>query len=262
MSARSSRAWTPRVAFGVGALFAVAFFFGGLRSTSLGLEYHLFGLIDGLAALLILYVLLNTGALSWPRDFWGGVLLVYAAAATAQLVALLLPPPGLVQWLVIGGLLYFAWGASYSAHRTRVMLGLGLVAVALAVLKYSVLPFVWARAQMPATPIVDLRALAESIKGFFAVYVPSRPISQFFAFTAILAWVLAVWLQWPPEREDNWFRKLTRGDRDRLLFWLLGEDTLRGRDLEQVKGRLLEVKRVGNTAHETPESDDETSSQG
>ena len=99
MSARSSRTWSPAVAFGVGSLYAIAFFFGGLRAGVSGLEYHLFGLVDGLAALLILYVLLNTAALSWPRDVWGGVLLIYAAASTAQLVSLLLPPPGLVQYL-------------------------------------------------------------------------------------------------------------------------------------------------------------------
>jgi hypothetical protein len=79
------------------------------------------------------------------------------------------------------------------------MLTLGLVAVALAALKYSVLPFIWARTRLPATPILDLRAMAEGIKGLFAVYVLSRPISQVFAFGAILAWVFAVWLQWPPE---------------------------------------------------------------
>ena len=89
MSARSSRTWSPAVAFGVGSLYAVAFFFGGLRAGVSGLEYHLFGLVDGLAALLILYVLLNTAALSGPRDVWGGVLLVYAVASTAQLVSLL-----------------------------------------------------------------------------------------------------------------------------------------------------------------------------
>jgi len=247
VSARSSRVWAPASAAGVCSLFILAFFFGGLRASAVGLEYRLFGLVDGLAALLIVYVLLNTAALSWPRDWWGALVTVYAAAATAQLVSLLLPPPGMVQWLVLGGLLYFAWGASYAAHRTRVVLALGLVALALAVLKYSVLPFIWARTQFPATPILDLQAMAEGIKSFFAVYVPSRPISQLFAFMAILAWVLAVWLQWPPESEDDWLRRLPRGDRDRLLFWLLTEAESRGREIsaEEVRGRLEHPKRDG-----------------
>ena len=205
------------------ALFLLAFFLGGLRVGSTRLEYHFFGLVDGLAALLVLYIMLNTAALSWPRDWWGGVVLVYAAAATAQLVSLLLPPPGIVEWLVLIVLLYFAWNASYSAHRTRVMLALGTVALALAALKYSVLPFIWAHTNLPQTPVLDLQALAEGVKGLLVSYVPSRPITQVFAFTALLAWVLAVWLQWPPETEDAWVWRLPRGDRDRLLMWLLSQ---------------------------------------
>ncbi len=216
---------------GVCALFLLAFFFGGLRVGVTRLEYHIFDLVDGLAALLILYVLLNTAALSWPRDRWGAIVLVYAAAATAQLVSLLLPPPGVVEWLVLVVLLYFAWNASYSAHRTRVMLALGTVALALAALKYSVLPFIWARTNLPRTPILDLQALAEGVKGLLASYVPSRPITQVFAFIALTAWVLAVWLQWPPETEDDWLWRLPRGDRDRLLMWLLSQRQGVGREI-------------------------------
>ena len=119
MSARSSRAWSPGTAFGVGALFLLSFFFAGLRVTASGVDYQLFGVVDGLSALLILYVLLGTGALSWPRDAWGAIVLVFGAGATAQLVSLLLPPPGVLEWVVVGLLLYAAWNASYAVHRTR-----------------------------------------------------------------------------------------------------------------------------------------------
>lgn len=212
-------------------LFLVAFSLGGLRLGITRLEYHVFGLVDGLAALLILYVMLNTAALSWPREIWGAVVLAYAAAATAQLVSLLLPEPGVVEWLVLIVLLYFAWNASYSAHRTRVMLALGTVSLALAALKYSVLPFIWAQANLPQTPILDLRGLAEGVKGLLSVDVPTRPITQVFAFAALLAWVLAIWLQWPPEAEDDWLWRLPRGERDRLLMWLLIERQGSGREI-------------------------------
>jgi hypothetical protein len=239
MSARSSRDWTPGAAFGVGGLFILAFFFAGLRVTASGVEYKLFGVVDGLSALLLLYVLLGTGALSWPRDAWGAVVLVYGAAATAQLVSLLLPPPGVLEWVVVGLLLYAAWNATYAVHRTRVMLTLGLVALALAALKYSVLPFVWVRTELPHTPIIDIRALGEGLKGLVAAYVPSRPVTQALAFVAILAWVLAVWLQWPPAGEDDWLRRLPRHERDRLLFMLLKEGP-GGRAIsgEEVRGLL------------------------
>lgn len=240
MNAAATRSWTPTAACGVASLFLASFFFAGLWVGPLGVDYRLFGLVEGIAALLILYVFLGTHILSWPKGFWGALVLIYSAAATAQLVALLLPPPGALQWLVLGILLYFAWNAGFGAHRTRVLLALGLVALALAALKFSVLPFIWSRAELPATPLVDLRALGEGIKGLVVVYVPSRPVSQLFAFTAILAWVLGLWLQWPPERHDDWIRQLSRGDRDRLLFWLLSERSAEGRQIgpEDVRGYL------------------------
>jgi hypothetical protein len=238
MSARSSRDWTPAAAAGVSSLFVLTFFFAGLRVTATGAEYQLFGVVDGISALLILYVLLGTAALSWPRDVWGAVVLVYAAAATAQAVSLLLPPPGVLEWVVLGLLLYAAWNASYAVHRTRVMLALGLVALALAALKYSVLPFVWVRTELPHTPIIDLRPLGEGLKGLVAAYVPSRPVTQAVAFLAILCWVLAVWLQWPPAGEDDWLRRLPRHERDRLLFSLLGQGR-EGRALSREEARAL-----------------------
>lgn len=240
MSQHVSRRWTPAAASGVAALLVISFFFAGLWVGSAGVDYRVFGLVDGIAALLILYVFLNTRILSWPQGPWGALVLVYTGAATAQLVALLLPPPGVLQWVVLGVLLYFAWSAGFGAHRSRILLALGLVALALAALKYSVLPFVWSRAELPETPLVDLRALGEGIKGLVVVYVPSRPIAQLYAFTAILAWVLAIWLQWPPEGHDDWLRQLSRGDRDRLLFWLLSERRQEGREVgvEDVRGYL------------------------
>ncbi len=236
----TSRGRTPAAAAGVSALFLVSFFFAGLWVGQLGVQYRIFGLVEGLAAMLILYVFINTRILSRPQDFWGGVVLAYAAGATAQLVMLLLPPPGALQWVVLGLLLYFAWSAGFGAHRTRILLALGLVGLALAALKYSVLPFIWSRTELPRTPVIDLRALEEGIKGLVVVYVPSRPVAQVFALIAILAWVLAIWLQWPPERHDDWLRQLSRGDRDRLLFWLLSERREEGREIgpESVRGYL------------------------
>ncbi|UCF19576.1 MAG: hypothetical protein JSU87_16925 [Gemmatimonadota bacterium] len=240
MSRRVSRVWSPGLAFGVGALFLLTFFCGGLWLSVAGLEYQVFGLVDGLTAILVLYVLVNTAVLSWPRGAWGAVVFVYAAIATAQLVSLLLPPPGVLEWIVLAVLLYLAWNASYGAHRSRIVLTLGLVALALGVLKYSVLPFVWTRTQLPHTPILDLRALGEGIKGLVALYVPTRPINQLFALGAIVAWVLAVWLQWPPEPEDDWLQRLSRGERDRLLRWLLSAGRERGRAIaeDEIRARL------------------------
>lgn len=237
VSASSVRLRRPAYAAGVSALFLLAFSLGGLWVGPLGVEYRLFGLVDGLAALLVVYVLLHTGALSWPRGGWELVVLMYATLATAQLAALLLPPPGVLEWIVLGILLYAALSVSYAVHRTKVMLTLGLVAVGLAVLKYSALPFVWQRVRLPSTPVVDLEALSEGLKGLAVEFVPGEPVSQLFALLAILAWVLAVWLQWPPDEDEDWLRRLSRGDRDRLLLWLLRDREGRGRPIDEEKAR-------------------------
>lgn len=241
MSRRASREWNLVSAPAVSFAFLLAFFFGGLWVGPLEVEYRVFGLVDALAALLILYVLLNTQVLSWPRDAFGGFVLLYAGIATAQLVGLLLPPPGVIEWFVLAVLIIFAWGASFGVHRTRIVLGLGLASVALAALRYSVLPFIWASTRLPETPVVNLRSLGESFKTLLVAYEPSRPITQFYALLAILAWAGAVWLQWPPPADDDWIRQLPRSERDRLLYWLLNQDTAargRGLEAEEVRGYL------------------------
>lgn len=230
---------TTRRGLLVTVLFLVAFFFGGIWVGPMGVEYRVFGLVDGLAALLIVYALVRVRALARPVGVWGALALAYALGATAQLVSLLLPPPGILEWLVLLIILYFAWNASAGGHRDRVVLGLGLSALALAALKYSLLPHLWIRTQLPETPIVDLRALGEGVKGLVVVYEPSLPVTQLFAFAAVLSWALALWAQWPEEDEEDWLRRLSRGDRDRLLFGLLHE-RLEGREIdeEEVRGYL------------------------
>lgn len=241
MSYRSSRDWSPASAAAVCLLFLAAFALGGLWVGPLEVRYELFGLVDGLAGLLILYVLVNTGVLSWPDTLWGGVVLVYAGLAAAQLVALLLPPPGVLQWIVLGVILFYAWNASYGVHRSRIVLSLGLAGVALAALKYSVLPLVWSATELPSTPLIDLRAIGEGFKSFFASYEVARPITQFFAFLSIVAWSLAVWFGWPPAPEDDWISLLPRAERDRLLYLMLTRDPESrpgALDSDAVRGRL------------------------
>lgn len=236
----SGRTLAPGSAVAVCSLFLSSFLLAGLWVGGSGVEYRLFSLVDGLAALIILYMLISARVLSWSAGVWGFILLAYAAAATAQLLALLLPPPGVLEWVVLGALLVFAWNVGYGIHRTRLLLGLGLVAVGLAALKYSVLPFIWSRTQLPETPLLNLRGLGDQLRGLFIAYTPPRPITQLFAFAAVLAWSLAVWLQWPAERRTDWLQRLSRADRDRLLFGLLAERSIAGRELgsEEVRAYL------------------------
>lgn len=240
MSARAGRPeWTPGRGLLVTVFFLAAFTLGGVWVGPMGVEYRVFGLVDGLAALLIVYALVRVNALARPVRVWGTLALAYALGAAAQLVALLLPPPGVLEWLVLLVILYFAWNAGPGGHRDRVVLGLGLGALALAALNYSLLPHLWMRTQLPETPIIDLRALGEGVKGLVVVYEPSRPVTQLFAFAAVLSWALGLWAQWPREDREDWLRRLSRADRDRLLFGLL-RDRLEARqvDEDEVRGYL------------------------
>lgn len=240
MSSPRSPDWTPGRGLGVAALFLLAFALAGVEIRDGTVDYSVFGLVDGLAGLTLTYVFLKTEVLSWPTGLWGAIVLVYAAAATAQLVGVLLPPPGVLEWTALIVLVVWARHAAYGPHRSRLMLNLGLVALVLAAFRYSFLPFVWSRTQLPRTPMLDLRAIGEGIKGLFVAYAPPAAATQAFVFGAIVLWAAAIWWQWPPEREGGWIRRLSRSERDRLLFWLLMKRGAEGReiDVSEVRGHL------------------------
>jgi hypothetical protein len=216
----------PWEGLGIASLFLLSFGLGGISLDTGGVEYEVFGLVDGLAALLVVYVLLRSEALARPGGAWGLVMLVYGTAATAQLVGRLLPPPGVLEWLALAALVALAWHGAYGLHRSRLVLNLGLLTVAMAALRYAILPFVWLRAELPRTPVVDLYELGEAFKGLFIAYAPPHPATQAFVFAAVLAWATAVWIQWPPEGAGSWLRGLSRGERDRLLLWLVGSEAV------------------------------------
>ena len=70
----------------------------------------------------------------------------YGTVATAQLLELLLPSPGVLEWLVLTGVAFSVWGVLGARTRTRLMMGLGTMALLLSILKFSVIPVLWVRA--------------------------------------------------------------------------------------------------------------------
>jgi hypothetical protein len=162
-----------------------------------GVEYRTFGMLDGLFALLLLYLFLLRGVWARPATGLEWVPLVYAVPATAQLVALLLPPPGVLQWVVVTGLAFSAFAAFAARSPARLLAGLGTVAILLALLNFSVIPFLWVRAGPGPGEAWGLGNLAEGFRRLFVEYRPMGPAGELIGFTAVACWVVATRLLAP-----------------------------------------------------------------
>lgn len=165
-----------------------------------GVEYRAFGLVEGIFALLLCHVLLLRRA--WVRGpgLPGWAAVGYGTVATAQLLALLLPPPGVVQWMVVTGLAFSAWAALGARSATRLLAALATVALFLALLKFSIIPFLWVRAGPSAGEAWGLGNLAEGFRRLFVEYRPVGRSAELVGFLALACWAAATRLLWPDPR--------------------------------------------------------------
>ena len=156
-----------------------------------GVDYRAFGMVDGLFALLLAYLFLLRGVWARAAGWLGWVPVVYGTLATAQLLALLLPPPGVLQWVVVVGLAFSAFAAFSARSPTRLLAGLGTVALLLALLKFSVIPFLWVRSGPGPGEAFGLGNLAEGFRRLFVEYEPLGPGGELLGFVAIALWAAA-----------------------------------------------------------------------
>ena len=161
-----------------------------------GVDYRAFGIVEGIFALLLVYLFLLRGV--WTRQVGGlaWVPVAYGTLATAQLLALLLPPPGVLQWVVVTGLAFSALGAFAVRSSTRLLAGLGALALLLALLNFSVIPFLWVRAGPGAGEAFGLGDLAEGFRRLFVEYEPLGPGGELLGFAAIVCWAAGTRLLW------------------------------------------------------------------
>jgi hypothetical protein len=159
-----------------------------------GVDYRAFGMVEGLFALLLAYLFRLRGV--WTREAGGlgWVPIVYGTLATAQLLALLLPPPGVLQWVVVTGLAFSAFAAFAARSATRLLAGLATVAILLALLNFSVIPFLWVRAGPGPGEAWGLGNMAEGFRRLFVEYEPVRPGGELVGFVAIACWAAATLL--------------------------------------------------------------------
>ncbi|HEX2077817.1 MAG TPA: hypothetical protein VHG08_08915 [Longimicrobium sp.] len=162
-----------------------------------GVEYRAFGMVEGVFALLLAYLLVYRGAWERPAGATGWIAVAYGTMASAQVLELLLPPPGMIEWMVVAGIAVTAWGAFSGGTRRRLIFSLASLALLLAVLKFSVIPVLWARMGPAAGTAFGLGDVAESVRRTFADYRPLRPTGQLVGFVALALWALGTRLLWP-----------------------------------------------------------------
>jgi hypothetical protein len=197
-------ALTPeRRSVAAAVLFLGSAALAGIHLLEGGVRYHNPGLVEGIFALLLSFILLVRGVWVRPPGPLGWVPVVYGTAASAQLLGLLLPPPGLVQWTVVFVLALTAWGALAGGTRTRVMASLAALALLLALLRFSVIPFLWERAGPAEGTALGLGDVAESVRRFFAEHEPIRPAGQTLGLLAASLWALGTRLLWEAPEGDE-----------------------------------------------------------
>lgn len=191
-----------RRALGAALLFLAAAVLAGVTLYVDGVGYRLLGVPAGVLAIFLAWVLRARGA--WAGAGWPAALaLAYGTAATAQLLAMLLPPPGVLEWVATTALALFALSLASVPSRERLVALLGAAAAVLAVLRFSVVPVLWARLGGGSSAPFGLGAVAEGFRRAIVDERPLRPGAQLVALLALACWVLATRLLWAgPESGD------------------------------------------------------------
>lgn len=167
-----------------------------------GVEYRAFGMVEGVFSLLLAYLLIFRRAWERPATLPGWMAVAYGTIASAQVMELLLPPPGMIEWMVVAGIAVTAWAAFSGGTRRRLVFSLASLALLLAVLKFSVIPVLWERMGPAAGTAFGLGDAAESVRRAFADYRPLRPIGQLVGFAAVALWALGTRLLWPADEVE------------------------------------------------------------
>lgn len=191
--------WTPaRRGVAAALLFLLAAVLAGVVPLEHGVEYHVFGIVEGLFALLLAYLLVLRGAWAAPAGVAGWAALAYGTVATAQVLEFLFPPPGLVQWVVVAGMAITAWSVFSGGTPRRLVASLASLAVILALVRYSVIPALWTHIGPAQGTAFGLGDVAESARRIFADWHPVRPAGELLGFAAVCCWALATRLVWSP----------------------------------------------------------------
>lgn len=193
----------PRRQVAAALLFLCCAGLAGVIPRSTGVEYQLFGITEGLLGILLTYLLIARGAWPNPQSLPGWLATAYGAVATAQALKMLLPPAGIVQWIAVIGLI-FAISAAMNATSARgVIMLISTIAVLLALLKFSVIPFIWERAGPAPGEVFGLGNMAESFRRLFVELEAPSPSRQLFGLIALTCWASATRVLWTGATDEE-----------------------------------------------------------
>ena len=179
-------------------LFLMAAGIVGIAPGEQGVHYAVFGAVEGILSLLLAAALLGRGVWMRPVDALGWTAVIYGTVALAQVLEFLLPPPGVLEWVVVIGLLFSSWGLVGAGDRRRVVHSLAAAAVLLALVRYSVLPLLWTIGPERGAAL-GLGNLAESVRVSIAQPRSSGAAAQLLGVLGIALWAAATRLLWPSE---------------------------------------------------------------
>jgi len=176
--------------------FLLAAFLAGVTVGPGRVHYALFGITEGLAAILLTFAFLQR-KVWWNETGWlRWVAIGYGTLANAQILELLLPPPGVLEWMVIMGLAFGGWALLAASTRERMLTGLATVALMLALLRFSIIPILWDRAGPGPGEAWGLGDLAEGMRRLVVDHQPVTASGQVLGVVAIAAWALGTRLLW------------------------------------------------------------------
>lgn len=207
----------PRRAVAAALLFLAAAVLAGVMPQQHATVYRLFGLVEGLLAILLTFILLEQQVWERPPGPLGWIAVVYGTAANGQILALLLPGPGFLQWMSVLGFLFLAWPALAITSRRRLVGLLAGAAVLLALLSFSVIPFLWERSGSAFGGVLGLGSALDGIRRLVVDHEPLRPAGQLMGVVAVGLWALATRLLWKHGgEEEDWLASVPEGIRRQL----------------------------------------------
>lgn len=189
-----------RRAIAAALLFLAAAFLAGVSPGESGFAYRTFGVTEGILAILLSHVMLQRSVWWSPPGALRWIAVAYGTIATAQILDLLIPAPGVLEWMVLTGLAFSAWAIVGARSRSRLLGSLSAVALLLAILKFSIIPVLWDRAGPGPGEAWGLGDLAEGLRRLVVDYEPVTPAGQLVGFAAIALWAGGTRLLWRQSR--------------------------------------------------------------